>query len=448
MTRRVLIVDDEVNTVKVLAASFKKDGFDPHVAHNGEEAAAKFGENSFDLVLLDYRLPDTTGDVLLRMIKEKAPSVPVILLTAYGTIEMAVNAMREGAYTFLTKPVNLEVLMSVAREALRREGSASQDADNQQSHFYNIIGNSTAIREVFSMISRVSKTEANVLITGESGTGKELVARAIHYHSLKAGGPFIPLDCTTIPEELVESELFGHEKGAFTCAYENKLGLIEMANGGTIFLDEIGDLDFSLQKKLLRFLQEKEFFRVGGKKTVKVDARVIASTNRELEEAVEKGEFRKDLFYRLNVIRIQMPPLRERKEDIRLIAKHFLDAFSGRNRKDILGFSEEVLRILEKYDWPGNVRELENTVERAVILCPYDHIEVESLPQKLKPAEGDPGAGEELDLPSLERRVILKALEKTSWNQSAAAVLLGISRKSLRTKMKNLELVSEQERKS
>jgi DNA-binding NtrC family response regulator len=447
MTRRVLIVDDEVNTVKVLAASFEKDGFDPHVAHNGEEAAAKFGENSFDLVLLDYRLPDTTGDVLLRMIKEKAPSVPVILLTAYGTIEMAVNAMREGAYTFLTKPVNLEVLMSVAREALRREGSASQDADNQQSHFYNIIGNSTAIREVFSMISRVSKTEANVLITGESGTGKELVARAIHYHSLKAGGPFIPLDCTTIPEELVESELFGHEKGAFTCAYENKLGLIEMANGGTIFLDEIGDLDFSLQKKLLRFLQEKEFFRVGGKKTVKVDARVIASTNRELEEAVEKGEFRKDLFYRLNVIRIQMPPLRERREDIRLIAKCFLDAFSGRNRKDILGFSEEVLRIFEKYDWPGNVRELENTVERAVILCPYDHIEVESLPQKLKPAESDLMAGEELDLPSLERRVILKALEKTSWNQSAAAVLLGISRKSLRTKMKNLELVSEQERK-
>jgi len=448
MTRRVLIVDDEINTVKVLAASFEKDGFDPHVAHDGEEAAAKFEEDSFDLVLLDYRLPDTTGDVLLGMIKEKAPSVPVILLTAYGTIEMAVNAMREGAYTFLTKPVNLEVLMSVAREALRREGSASQDADNQQSHFYNIIGNSTAIREVFSMISRVSKTEANVLITGESGTGKELVARAIHYHSLKAGGPFIPLDCTTIPEELVESELFGHEKGAFTCAYENKLGLMEMANGGTIFLDEIGDLDFSLQKKLLRFLQEKEFFRVGGKKTVKVDARVIASTNRELEEAVEKGEFRKDLFYRLNVIRIQMPPLRERREDIRLIAKCFLDAFSGRNRKDILGFSEEVLRIFEKYDWPGNVRELENTVERAVILCPYDHVEVESLPQKLKPAESDSRTGEELDLPSLERRVILKALEKTSWNQSAAAVLLGISRKSLRTKMKNLELVSEQERKS
>ena len=448
MTHRVLIVDDEVNTVKVLAASFRKDGFDPYVAHDGEEAAARFEDNSFDLVLLDYRLPDTTGDKLLRMIKEKAPSVPVILLTAYGTIEMAVSAMREGAYTFLTKPVNLEVLMSVAREALRREGPGARDADNLQSHFYNIIGNSTAIREVFSMISRISKTEANVLVTGESGTGKELVARAIHYHSLKAGGPFIPLDCTTIPEELVESELFGHEKGAFTCAYENKLGLMEMANGGTIFLDEIGDLDFSLQKKLLRFLQEKEFFRVGGKKTVKVDARVIASTNRELEEAVEKGEFRTDLFYRLNVIRIQMPPLRERREDIRLIAKHFLDTFSGRNRKDILGFSEEVLQILEKYDWPGNVRELENTVERAVILCPYDHIEIESLPQKLKPAEGDSGAGEELDLPSLERRVILKALGKTSWNQSAAAVLLGISRKSLRTKMKNLELVSEQERKS
>jgi DNA-binding NtrC family response regulator len=441
MKRKVLIVDDEVNTLKVLSAAFRKDGFEPHTARDGEEAAAKIDADRFDLVLLDYRLPDTTGDVLLASIRERAPSVPVILITAYGTIDMAVNAMRKGAYTFLTKPVNLEALLSVAREALRRTHATAEDQAVSQHRFYNIIGSSKAIGEVFSMISRVSKTEANVLILGESGTGKELVARAIHYHSLKAGGPFIPLDCTTIPGELVESELFGHEKGAFTCAYENKLGLMEMANGGTIFLDEIGDLDFSLQKKLLRFLQEKEFYRVGGKKKVQVDARVIASTNRDLEEAVAKGEFREDLFYRLNVITIQIPPLRERREDIRLIAKYFLESSSGRNRKDIQGFSEEVLQLIERYDWPGNVRELENTVERAVILCPYDHIGVESLPHRLKLIDRELRGTEEFDLPNIEKRVILKALEKTSWNQSASAVLLGISRKSLRTKMKNLDLL-------
>jgi transcriptional regulator with PAS, ATPase and Fis domain len=308
--------------------------------------------------------------------------------------------------------------------------------------FYNIIGGSEAIREVFSMISRISKTEANVLVTGESGTGKELAARAIHYHSLKCGGPFIPLDCTTIPEELVESELFGHEKGAFTCAYDSKLGLIEMANGGTIFLDEIGDLDFGLQKKLLRFLQEKEFFRVGGKRTIKVDARVIAATNRNIEEAVEKGEFRSDLYYRLNVITITMPPLRERKDDIPLLASHFLEVYSKRNKKGILGFSEDVLHLFDQYDWPGNVRELENTVERAVILCPYDHVSVECVPHKFKliadEAEEEDG---EFDLLKIEKRVITKALDRTSWNQSAAAVMLGISRKTLRTKMKNLGLM-------
>jgi DNA-binding NtrC family response regulator len=444
MKRKVLIVDDEINILKVLSASFKKDGFDPHTALNGEEASKRLGERRYDLVLLDYRLPDITGDVLLEKVKAGDPSIPVILLTAYGTIELAVEAMKKGAYTFMTKPVNLEALMSVAREALRQKDASQGDESEIRSQFYNIIGRSGPMQEVFSMINRISKTEANVLITGESGTGKELVARAIHYHSLKCGGPFIPLDCTTIPGELVESELFGHEKGAFTCAYDSKLGLIEMADKGTIFLDEIGDLDFPLQKKLLRFLQEKEFFRVGGKKTIKVDARVLAATNRNIEEAVEKGEFRSDLYYRLNVITITMPPLRDRKDDIPLLASHFLETFTKRNNKSIQGFSEEVLGLFNQYDWPGNVRELENTVERAVILCPYDHIGVESVPHKFKAmADTDEENDGEFDLLKIEKRVILKALEKTSWNQSASALLLGISRKTLRTKMKNLGLMHQ-----
>ncbi len=443
MKRKVLIVDDEINSLKVLSTAFKKDGFDPHTALNGEEATAKFTRRRYDLVLLDYRLPDVTGDVLLEKIKSGDPSVPVILLTAYGSIELAVEAMKKGAYTFMAKPVNLEGLMSVAKEAIRQEDPSFSDEAAGSYQFYNIIGRSGPVREVFSMINRISKTDANVLITGETGTGKELVARAIHYHSLKCGGPFIPLDCTTIPGELVESELFGHEKGAFTCAYDSKMGLIEMADGGTIFLDEIGDLDFSLQKKLLRFLQEKEFFKVGGKKTIKVDARVLAATNRNIEEAVEKGEFRSDLYYRLNVITITMPPLRERRDDIPLIASHFLETFSKRNNKEIQGFSEEVLGLFNQYDWPGNVRELENTVERAVILGPYDHIGIECVPHKFKAmADADDGDDGEFDLLKIEKRVILKALEKTSWNQSASALLLGISRKTLRTKMKNLGLMN------
>jgi two-component system response regulator HydG/two-component system response regulator AtoC len=296
------------------------------------------------------------------------------------------------------------------------------------------------MREVFSLIQRVSKTDANVLILGESGTGKELVARAIHYSSLRADNPFIPIDCTTIPSELIESELFGYEKGAFTCAYENKIGLLEMADKGTVFFDEIGDLDVGLQKKLLRFLQEKEFYRLGGKNKVKVDVRVLAATNRNIEDAVEKGEFRADLYYRLNVITINVPPLRERKEDIPMLAEYFLRLFSKKNKKEIKGFDSDVISIFMTYEWPGNVRELENAIERAVILCPYDTITIDCLPRKLKNLTEIHDA-EEFNLMEIEKRVILRALNKTSWNQSRAAELLGISRKQLRTKMKNLGLL-------
>lgn len=440
MKYRILIIDDEINILKVVSTALKKEKFHVDTALTGEDALARLRNHSYDLIVSDYKLPGIDGEGVLEKVKTVHSSIPFILLTAYGTIEQAVNAMKKGAYTYLTKPVNLDILLSIVKEALRLSARQREGNLEDTSQFLNIVGRSNAIQEVFSMIRRVSKTDANVLITGESGTGKELVARAIHYSSLKAGGPFIPLDCTTIPEELVESELFGHEKGAFTCAYDNKIGLIEMADRGTIFLDEIGDLDFSLQKKLLRFLQEKEFFRLGGKKRIQVETRVLAATNRNIEEAVEQRDFRADLYYRINVITIRIPPLRERREDIPLLASAFLEHFSSKNSKVIHGFEDSVLDLFLKYDWPGNVRELENTIERAVILCNHDRISNESLPQRLKILEEDRLYEDEFNLVETEKRIILKALERTSWNQSKAAELLGISRKKLLTKLKNLDI--------
>jgi DNA-binding NtrC family response regulator len=374
--------------------------------------------------------------------------LPFILLTAYGTIELAVNAMRKGAYTYLTKPVNLDLLESMTSDILFK--GAVQTGKNVapgEFQFLNIIGQTPAMQEVFSLIKRVSKTDANILILGESGTGKELVARAIHYTSLRADKPFIPIDCTTIPSELMESELFGYEKGAFTSAAERKLGLIEMAQGGTTFFDEIGDLDFTLQKKLLRFLQEKEIRRIAGKDKIKVDVRVLSATNRNIEESMQKDEFRADLYYRLNVITIRIPPLRNRLDDIPILANHYLKHFRMKNKKDIREIDHEALAALKSYDWPGNVRELENVMERAVILCPFDTINLECLPKKMKMLTGEEYPEfREFNLPEIEKRTIIRALDKTSWNQSRAAGLLGISRKQLRTKMKNLGLLPASEK--
>ncbi|GBD95874.1 MAG TPA: sigma-54-dependent Fis family transcriptional regulator [Nitrospirae bacterium] len=442
MKYNILIIEDEINTLKVLSTALKKEKFNIETSLTGEDALEMLRDNRYDLVLTDYKLPGINGETLLEQIKSKDSQIPVILLTAYGTIDLAVNAMKKGAYTYLTKPVNLKLLISTVKDALRLKEQKLNNDIPGSNQFLNIFGKSKAIQEVFSMIQRISKTDASVLILGESGTGKELVARALHYTSLRADKPFIPIDCTTIPLELMESELFGYEKGAFTCAYSNKIGLIEMAQGGTVFFDEIGDLDYALQKKLLRFLQEKEFQRLGGKGKIKIDVRVLTATNRNLEEAVEKGEFRADLYYRLNVISIYVPSLNERKEDIPLLASHFLEEFSRKNKKAIRGFDQNVMDIFINYEWPGNVRELENLIERSVILCPYDQINVECLPRKLK-LMGDEEfpSPESLNLPEMEKKIILKALEKSSWNQSKAAHLLGITRKQLRTKMKNLELL-------
>jgi two-component system response regulator HydG/two-component system response regulator AtoC len=443
MKYRILIVEDEINALKVLSAALKKEKFNVETSRTGEDALTLIKNNHYDLVLLDYKLPGIDGETLLEKIKLNSPQIPVILITAYGTIERAVNAMRKGAYTYLTKPVNLNILVPILKDALRGKAQEFKDDIPGMYQFLNIIGKSKHMQEVFSMIRRVSKTDASVLILGESGTGKELVARAIHYTSMRADKPFIPIDCTTIPSELMESELFGYEKGAFTCAYTNKVGLIEMAKDGTVFFDEIGDLDYSLQKKLLRFLQEKELHRLGGKDKIKTDVRVLTATNRNIEEAVKKGEFRSDLYYRLNVISINVPSLRERKEDIPLLASHFLEDSGKKNKKEIRGFDQKVMDVFMNYDWPGNVRELENIIERSIILCPYDQINVECLPRKLQLKEDEDFSQEteELNLLEMEKRIILKALDKTTWNQSKSAILLGITRKQLRTKMKNLGLL-------
>jgi two-component system response regulator HydG/two-component system response regulator AtoC len=446
MAYHILIVDDEVNSLKVLAASLKNNKREIDTARSGEDALGLIKEKTYDLVISDFKMGGMSGEQLLEKTKTLAPDVPFILLTAHGTIELAVNAMRKGAHTYLTKPVNLDLLESMVKDILVTGMPQSGTEAPEQFQFLNIIGQSPAMHEVFSLIKRVSKTDANILILGESGTGKELVARAIHYTSLRANKPFIPIDCTTIPPELMESELFGYEKGAFTCAVERKLGLIEMAQGGTTFFDEIGDLDFVLQKKLLRFLQEKEIRRISGKDKIKVDVRVLSATNRNIEEALRNDEFRSDLYYRLNVITIRIPPLRERLDDISLLANHYLQHFREKNKKAIREIDHEVLAALKTYDWPGNVRELENLMERAVILCPHDTINVECLPKKMQMLAGQEYQEvKEFNLPEIEKRTIIKALDKTSWNQSRAAGLLGISRKQLRTKMKNLELLPTSE---
>jgi len=444
MTRTILLVDDEINTLKVLSATLKTKKTQVETARSGEEALELIRKKKYDLVISDFKMGGMSGEDLLEKTKTIFPDLPFVLLTAYGTIELAVNAMRKGAYTYLTKPVNVNLLESIVSDLLFKGPPKIIKAESGMFQHLNIIGNTPAMRKVFALIKRVSKTDANILILGESGTGKELVARAIHYTSLRADKPFIPIDCTTIPAELMESELFGYEKGAFTCADEKKLGLIEMAQGGTTFFDEIGDLDFTLQKKLLRFLQEKEIRRISGKKKIKVDARVLSATNRDIEASLERDEFRSDLFYRLNVITIRIPPLRKRLKDIPLLANHYLEHFRVKNKKDIREIDRGAMNALMNYDWPGNVRELENVMERAVILCPYDSINVECLPRKFNiPGQHIPPEARELNLPELEKRTIIRALDKTSWNQSKAARLLGISRKQLRTKMKNHNLLPD-----
>ena len=442
MKRCILIIDSEISSLKTISSILGRSGYQVETAQSERYALEKLNKQSFNLVILDFKLAVRTDNKLLNQVKKVASDLPLIFLKSFDITNKTAKMMRDSTYTCLTKPVNTKQLVDIVENILTDDQENGHLLTPESCYFHNIIGGTKAMMEVFSMIKQVSKTDAAILILGENGTGKELVARALHNSSHRMNKPFISIDCTTIPTQLMESELFGHEKGAFTGAEELKIGLFEMAQGGTIFLDEIGDLGYALEKKLLRFLQEKEIRRVGGKEKIKLDVRIISATNIDIEKEVSNGTFRADLYYRLNVITINLPALRDRVDDIPLIAEHFLTHFCDKNKKYICGFDHGVIELLQNYDWPGNVRELENIIHRAVILCSYTKINRRCLPAKLNHIGENKSKSDEFNLVEIERKIILKALDNTFWNQSQAAIKLGISRKQLRTKMKNHGLLS------
>jgi DNA-binding NtrC family response regulator len=444
----ILVVDDEPAQRELLGGFLAKRGWTVELAAGGTEALAVLRRTSVDLVLADYRMPDLSGLELLKASQQLNPEVPVVLITAYGSIASAVAAMKAGAYDYLTKPIELEELVHlVNRIAERRQLLAEvQELRTQLRERFRvegIIGNSSQMQEVLSLVARVAPTPSTVLIRGESGTGKELIAKAIHYNSPRRDRPFLKVNVSALPETLLESELFGHEKGAFTGATERRIGRFEAAHGGTLFLDEIGDLPVALQVKLLRVLQEREIERVGSHQPIPVDIRILAATNQDLERAVRERRFREDLYYRLNVFPVVLPPLRERREDIPLLIEFVLRTFSARLGKPVTAVSREAMEALMRYDYPGNVRELENILERAIILARHDAVYVEDLPLHLREhtseARGAPhtqqAALSEV-LRAIERQMILRALERHGGVQTRAAAELGISERVLRYKLR------------
>ena len=442
----ILVVDDEKNTREGLARALRGE-YEVAEAENGLRALEWLETRSADVILSDLRMPGLDGMALLARLLAREPRPVVILLTAYGSIETAVEAMRRGAYDFLPKPVNLDRLELLLKRALAER---RLDAENQRLKaqldakfgFENIIGTSPAMQEVFQTIRQVAPTRATVLIQGESGTGKELVARAIHQCSPRAQGPFVPVHCAALAPTLLESELFGHEKGAFTGAVERRRGRFELADGGTLFLDEVGEIDPALQVKILRVLEERKFERVGGNETVEVDVRLVAATNRDLKKRVEEGAFREDLFYRLYVINVTLPPLRERDGDIVLLAQHYLKALAAENGKVVKGITPEALEALTTYAWPGNVRELRNVIERMVVLCHGDRLGVRDLPPALRASGGNTGGGPRSGtaLRDAERQLIEDALRRHKGHRTRAARELGISRRTLHRKLNEFGL--------
>jgi len=446
---RVLVVEDDEAQRTLLCGFLARQGFEASSASSGAEALAKLKGESWDLALLDFRLPDMDGLEALSQIRRIQPEIPVIFITAFGTIEVAVNAMKAGASDFLTKPIDLDILLlSMDRigekAALIQENRELRERLAERYRPSNIIYGSPQMEEVLGIVARVAPSSSTVLIRGESGTGKELIAAAIHYASPRHEKPFIKVNCSALPETLLESELFGHERGAFTGALQRRIGRLEAADGGTLFLDEVGDLPPQIQTKLLRFLQGKEFERLGSNTPIQVDVRIIAATHRDLEAAVKEGGLRQDLYYRLQVIPIFLPPLRERREDIPPLIDHFLRKYSERDGKEISGVSPEARHFLLTYDYPGNVRELENVVERAVVLCRRGVITLGDLPLPLREAKVQNSALEQSGLPlavaNLEKDLILQALQANNGNQSGAARSLGISERVLRYKIRKYDL--------
>jgi DNA-binding NtrC family response regulator len=445
----ILVVDDEQLIRWSLTDRLKTEGYTVIEAETAAEALAKSADG-VDLVLLDYRLPDGDGLSVLKTIKERNPDTLVILLTAYSSVETAVEAMKQGAYHYANKPFNLDEIALLVENALettrlRREVRTLRASQAQPYSFDRIVGASAAIVAVKALLQKVATSPAStVLLTGESGTGKDLAAKVIHYNSSRATRPFMNITCSALPESLLESELFGHERGAFTGADRQKRGLFEMADGGTVFLDEIGEMVPALQAKLLRFLEDKTFKRVGGATDIRVDVRVISATNRNLQDEVRQGRFREDLFYRLNVLPIGLPPLRERADDIPLLVTFYIESYNAEFKKRVRGVTPEAMKKLQRYHWPGNIRELRNTVERAMLLAERDTLGAEDFagatsgPVRLSDRVELPAAG--IHLEQLERSLLEQALERTSWNQTRAATLLGLNRDQIRYRIEKFQL--------
>ncbi len=456
-TEKILIIDDTTYVLDLLADFLKSRGFEVDCAANGEQGIAALGREAYDLVMTDLKMPGADGMDVLRFAINHCPETICIIMTGHGTIKNAVEAVRSGAYDYLTKPIDLEEIMIAVQRAiefrnLKRENILLRNQLRKKYKFENIVGDSPAMQKVFQTIEKVADTDSTIMILGESGTGKELVARAVHYNSSRSKGPLVPVNCAAIPSELLESELFGHEKGAFTNAIRTRVGRFELAQGGTIFLDEIGDMDPVLQSKLLRVLQDRSFERIGGTRTIQVDIRVITATHRNLRELVEQGRFREDLYYRLNVIPITIPALREHKSDIPLLIQHFLTQFIRTKNWQIQGIDAEATRKLMEYDWPGNIRELENMIERIVILTNNEVITLTDLPERIQNIQPKdqglpfeiPEEGISLDsaVNEFERRLILQALARTGWVKNKAAQLLNLNRTTLIEKIKRQNLQS------
>ncbi len=439
---KVLIVDDELIMRESLAGWLERDGHDIEKASSGEEALEKIKDTSFDILLVDIKMEGISGLEVLKYVKENDPDAAVIMITAYGSISTAIEAIKAGAYDYLLKPFDPEELgvlieKIIEHQARVRENLFLREDYKQRTRFESMIGQSQPMHEIFDLIQDIAPVNSTVLITGETGTGKGLAAKAIHTNSPRCEGPFVVVNCGAIPEHLMESELFGHQKGAFTDAKETKKGRLELAHGGTLFLDEIGEINMRMQIDLLRVLEDRVFYRVGGTQSIKVDFRIIAATNRDLEDAVKDRIFREDLYYRLNVISFQMPPLRERKDDIPLLTDHFLRRFSQETNKPIDKISREAMDEMMIYEWPGNVRELENAIERGVVVGKARSIQPEDLP--IFHSDHVPSSNER-SLKEIQKVHIIQTLEDTNWNVSKTSKILGIDRSTLYSKIKQFNI--------
>ncbi|MCP4633162.1 MAG: sigma-54-dependent Fis family transcriptional regulator [candidate division Zixibacteria bacterium] len=443
---RILIVDDELSQREMLSGYLKKKGFKPSAAASGEEAVSMAENQSFEIALLDLRLPGIDGIGLLKRLHDLIPDISAVMITAHGDVHSAVEAMKSGAVDYLNKPIELEELLTIIKKAGERfrilsENRALKELIKQGAAPTDFVGESEEVKQLLSTVYRVAETDSTILVTGESGTGKELISSMIHKASPRAGKPFIPVACGALPETLLESELFGHEKGAFTGAQRLHLGRFELASGGTLFLDEIGELPSSVQAKLLRVLEENRIIRVGGEDYVDIDTRIVAATNRNLEKEIDNGNFRKDLYFRLNVIQIHIPSLKERRKDIIPLTEYFINRYSKRFKKVIEGITAQARDILLEYDWSGNVRELENCIERAVVLCTGSSIDTNDIPSNITGNKNSKiFPSDIISIKDAEKYLIKKALDKNDWNITLTASELGLHRNTLSVKIKEYNI--------